>query len=182
MQVALIHEHGGPEVLRVEDVEPPTPAPDEVLVRVLAVSVNHLDLWVRRGMPGMPIPLPRILGCDGTGEVVALGEEVAHRADGGLGGPPHAEQERIGRGVGLEQLGGADGGHGQVDRDDGGGGVGDGRGDVAGEGLDGQRSGVGSAVGGGGRQRWTAGGIGGVGVSPAFLDGRLGVGAAAAVT
>ena len=76
MQVALIREHGGPEVLRVEDVEPPTPAPDEVLVRVLAVSVNHLDLWVRRGMPGMPIPLPRILGCDGTGEVVAIGEEA----------------------------------------------------------------------------------------------------------
>ena len=76
MQVALIREHGGPEVIRLEDVEPPTPAQDEVLVRVLAVSVNHLDLWVRRGMPGMPVPFPRILGCDGTGEVVAIGEEA----------------------------------------------------------------------------------------------------------
>ena len=76
MQVALIREHGGPEVLRLEDHEPPTAGPDEVLVRVLAVSVNHLDLWVRRGMPGMPIPMPRVLGCDGTGEVVALGDDV----------------------------------------------------------------------------------------------------------
>lgn len=76
MQVALIREHGGPEVLLLEDQPRPEPEADEVLVRVLAVSVNHLDLWVRRGMPGMPIPFPRILGCDGTGEVVALGEDV----------------------------------------------------------------------------------------------------------
>ena len=77
MQVALIHQHGGPEVLRLEDHETPTPEAHEVLVRVLAVSVNHLDLWVRRGMPGLPVDFPRILGCDGTGEIVALGEDVA---------------------------------------------------------------------------------------------------------
>ncbi len=74
MQAARIHEHGDPSVLRVEDVPAPEPGPGEALVRVLAVSLNHLDLWVRRGMPGVEIPLPRILGCDGTGEVVALGE------------------------------------------------------------------------------------------------------------
>jgi NADPH:quinone reductase-like Zn-dependent oxidoreductase len=73
MKAARIHAHGGPEVLRVEDVPVPEVGPGEVLVRVLGVSLNHLDLWVRRGMPGFPVAFPRILGCDGTGEVVALG-------------------------------------------------------------------------------------------------------------
>ena len=76
MQVARIHGHGDPSVLVLEDLPEPEPAAGEVLVRVLGVSVNHLDLWVRRGMPGVQIPLPRILGCDGTGEVVALGAGV----------------------------------------------------------------------------------------------------------
>ena len=73
MRAVHITEHGGPEVLQLVELPDPTPGPGEVLVRVLGVSVNHLDLWVRRGMPGMPIPLPRIPGCDGTGEVVELG-------------------------------------------------------------------------------------------------------------
>ena len=77
MQAARIHAHGGPEVLCVEEIEPPEPGPGEVLVRVLGVSLNHLDLWVRRGMPGVTIPFPRVLGCDGTGEITALGEGVA---------------------------------------------------------------------------------------------------------
>ncbi len=74
MQAARLHEHGAPSVLKVEDVPAPEPGPGEALVRLLGVSVNHLDLWVRRGMPGVKIPFPRIPGCDGTGEVVALGE------------------------------------------------------------------------------------------------------------
>lgn len=76
MQAARIHEHGGPDVLRVDDVPRPEPGPGEVLVRMLGVSVNHLDLWVRRGMPGLKIPMPRIPGCDGTGEIAELGEGV----------------------------------------------------------------------------------------------------------
>jgi NADPH:quinone reductase-like Zn-dependent oxidoreductase len=76
MQAVQVHEHGGPEVLKIVDLPEPTPGPGEVLCRVLAVSVNHLDLWVRRGMPGMPLPLPMIPGCDGTGEVVELGDGV----------------------------------------------------------------------------------------------------------
>ena len=76
MQVCRIHEHGGPEVLRVEDAARPEPGPGEVLVRVLAVSINHLDLWVRRGMPGVKVPFPRVLGCDGTGEIAGLGPGV----------------------------------------------------------------------------------------------------------
>ncbi len=82
MQAARIHEHGDPSVLRIDDVPPPEAGPGEVLVRVLAVSLNHLDLWVRRGMPGVEIPLPRILGCDGTGEIAALGAGVTGLAVG----------------------------------------------------------------------------------------------------
>ena len=55
MQAVRIHAHGGPEVLQVEDIARPKPGPGEVLARVLAVSVNHLDLFVRRGMPGVTI-------------------------------------------------------------------------------------------------------------------------------
>jgi len=76
MQALRIHQHGDPSVLRVEDIPKPSPAPGQALVRLLGVSLNHLDLWVRRGMPGFPVPFPRILGCDGTGEVVALGAGV----------------------------------------------------------------------------------------------------------
>ena len=77
MQAVRIHQHGDPSVLRVEDIPKPTPGPGQALVRVLGVSLNHLDLWVRRGMPGFPVPFPRILGCDGTGEVAALGSGVS---------------------------------------------------------------------------------------------------------
>lgn len=78
MQAARIHAHGGPEVLRLDEVPVPEVAPGQALVRVFAVSLNHLDLWVRRGMPGFAVAFPRILGCDGTGEVVALGSGVTH--------------------------------------------------------------------------------------------------------
>lgn len=82
MQVVRIHAHGGPEVLRVEDLPEPTPGPGELLVRLLAVSVNHLDLFVRAGMPGVKLPLPLIPGCDGVGEVVARGAGVTEFAVG----------------------------------------------------------------------------------------------------
>ena len=78
MQAVRIHEHGDPAVLRLEDIPEPSADPGQALVRVLGVSLNHLDLWVRRGMPGFPVPFPRILGCDGTGEVVALGTGVTN--------------------------------------------------------------------------------------------------------
>jgi len=63
-------------VLQLVDLERPRPGPGEVLVKVAAVSVNHLDLWVRRGMPGLKLPLPMIPGCDGTGTIVELGAGV----------------------------------------------------------------------------------------------------------
>jgi zinc-binding alcohol dehydrogenase/oxidoreductase len=69
-----IHEDGGPEVLRYEDVADPEPAPGEVLVSLRAAGLNHLDIWVRKGLPS--VPKPRILGADGAGLVARLGEGV----------------------------------------------------------------------------------------------------------
>jgi len=82
MQVVHVTRHGGPEVLEIVDLPVPEPREGEVLVRVLAVSVNHLDLFVRRGMPGFPIPFPRIPGCDGIGEIVKLAKGVVGFAVG----------------------------------------------------------------------------------------------------
>jgi NADPH:quinone reductase-like Zn-dependent oxidoreductase len=73
MRAVRFHEHGGCEVLRYEDAPDPTPRPTEVLLRVKAVALNHLDVWLRKGLPGMTIPLPKIGGCDIAGEVVSVG-------------------------------------------------------------------------------------------------------------
>jgi NADPH:quinone reductase-like Zn-dependent oxidoreductase len=74
MKAVVIREHGGPEVLRIEDVADPVPGPGEVVVRVRAVALNHLDLWVRKGVPGAPFRLPATTGADAAGEVAAVGE------------------------------------------------------------------------------------------------------------
>ena len=74
MKAVRIHEDGGPEVLRYEDAPDPEPAPGEVLVRLRAASLNHLDLWIRKGLPS--VPKPRILGADGAGIREDTGEEV----------------------------------------------------------------------------------------------------------
>ena len=74
MLAVRIHEDGGPEVLRVEEVPDPTPRAGQVLVRLRTASLNHLDVWVRKGLPS--VPKPRILGADGAGVVEALGDGV----------------------------------------------------------------------------------------------------------
>jgi NADPH:quinone reductase-like Zn-dependent oxidoreductase len=74
VKAVRIHEDGGPEVLRYEDVPDPVPGTGQVLVRLRAASLNHLDLWVRKGLPS--VPKPRTLGADGAGLVEALGEGV----------------------------------------------------------------------------------------------------------
>ncbi len=71
MKAVRFHQHGGPEVLRYEDVPDSELAPGEVLVRVRACALNHLDLWGRRGLPGVQIPLPHIAGSDVAGDVVS---------------------------------------------------------------------------------------------------------------
>jgi NADPH:quinone reductase-like Zn-dependent oxidoreductase len=76
MTATVIRQHGGPEQLLVETVERPAPGPGEVAMRVAACAVNHLDVFVRRGMPGLPIPLPHTSGGDIAGWVEALGEGV----------------------------------------------------------------------------------------------------------
>jgi len=72
MKAVRIHEFGGPEVLRFEDVPDPQPRQDQVLVRVKACALNHLDIFVRKGLPG--VKLPHILGSDIAGEIVTVGE------------------------------------------------------------------------------------------------------------
>jgi NADPH:quinone reductase-like Zn-dependent oxidoreductase len=74
VKAVRIHEDGGPEVLVYEDVADPSAGPGEVLVELRAASLNHLDLWVRKGLPS--VPKPRILGADGAGVVADLGEGV----------------------------------------------------------------------------------------------------------
>ena len=74
MKAVRIHQFGGPEVLTYEDVPGPRPRKDQVLVRVRACALNHLDLWVRKGLPG--VNLPHILGSDITGEIAEVGEYV----------------------------------------------------------------------------------------------------------
>jgi NADPH:quinone reductase-like Zn-dependent oxidoreductase len=71
VKAVRIHEDGGPEVLRYEDVDDPSPGPGEILIRLHAASLNHLDCWVRQGLPS--VPKPRILGADGAGVVAGLG-------------------------------------------------------------------------------------------------------------
>ena len=74
MKAARIHQHGGPEVLVYEDLPEPKIKADQILIRVRACALNHLDLFVRAGIPGMKFPMPHILGSDIAGEVVATGE------------------------------------------------------------------------------------------------------------
>ena len=80
MKAVRIHEFGGPEVLCYEDVPDAKPRKDQVLVRVRACAMNHLDLWVRKGLPG--VSLPHIPGSDVAGEMVEGGEYVTGLSPG----------------------------------------------------------------------------------------------------
>ena len=76
MKAVVFHEHGGPEVLSYEERPEPRIRANEVLVEVRACALNHLDVWVRQGLPGIEIPLPHILGNDVAGVVRERGELV----------------------------------------------------------------------------------------------------------
>jgi len=76
MQAVRFREHGGPEVLKYEAAPDPKIAANEVLVRVKACALNHLDLWLRRGVSDWKLPLPHIVGSDISGEVAELGSQV----------------------------------------------------------------------------------------------------------
>jgi NADPH:quinone reductase-like Zn-dependent oxidoreductase len=76
MRAIVFHQHGGPEVLHYEDAPQPAIRANEVLVRVKACALNHLDIWVRVGIPGVPFPLPHIPGSDVAGEIAQIGADV----------------------------------------------------------------------------------------------------------
>jgi NADPH:quinone reductase-like Zn-dependent oxidoreductase len=87
VKAVRIHEDGGPEVLVLEDVPDPSPGPGEVLIQLRASALNHLDIWIRKGLPS--VPKPRILGADGAGIRVDTGERVVinpgiEQADGSI--------------------------------------------------------------------------------------------------
>ncbi|MBV9535421.1 MAG: zinc-binding dehydrogenase [Solirubrobacterales bacterium] len=82
MTAARIREHGGPEQLVVETVERPHPSSGEVVVRVAACALNHLDIFVRRGMPGVTVPLPHTTGGDIAGWIEKLGPGVDEQRAG----------------------------------------------------------------------------------------------------
>ncbi len=77
MKAAVIEKQGGAENIHWRDWPDPVPGPGQVLVRVRACGLNHLDIFVRRGMPGMPVPMPFISGGDIAGEIAGLGADVA---------------------------------------------------------------------------------------------------------
>jgi len=76
MKAAIFRQHGGPDVLEYADVPEPRIRANEVLVEVRACALNHLDIWARKGLPGIDIPLPHILGNDVSGVVREVGELV----------------------------------------------------------------------------------------------------------
>jgi NADPH:quinone reductase-like Zn-dependent oxidoreductase len=76
MKAVLLQEHGGTEVLKYQEIQTPEPQSGQVLVRLRAAALNRLDLWVRKGWPGIKLNYPHILGADGAGEVAALGPDV----------------------------------------------------------------------------------------------------------
>lgn len=82
MKAVVLQAFGGPENLRPAVLPDPVPGPGEVLVRARACALNHLDLWVRAGLPAAKVQLPFVLGCDAAGEVAALGPGVSGAAVG----------------------------------------------------------------------------------------------------
>lgn len=76
MKAVRFHRHGGPEVLQYKDAPEPQIQANQVLVRVKACALNHLDVWVRQGVPGWRIPMPHIVGADISGEVAEVGSLV----------------------------------------------------------------------------------------------------------
>lgn len=77
MLAATIRAHGGPDVLQLETLAVPVPSPGEVLLRVVATSLNYHDVFTRNGMPGITIPFPMVMGIDFAGEIAALGDGVS---------------------------------------------------------------------------------------------------------
>lgn len=82
MRAVYIEEHGGPDVMAMGELPDPRPEAGEVRVRVMAAALNHLDLWVRRGIPGITLEMPHVLGADGAGVVDQVGAGVTAVSEG----------------------------------------------------------------------------------------------------
>ena len=82
MKAVRFYDHGGSDRLRYEDVPDPVPGPGEIVVRVKACALNYLDLWERKGLPGVLIPLPHISGSDIAGIIESVGLGVRHLKPG----------------------------------------------------------------------------------------------------
>jgi len=76
MKAIAITAHGGQEHVKYLDVERPKLGPREVLIETRAAALNHLDLWVRNGLPGSRLAMPHVLGADGAGVIAEIGAEV----------------------------------------------------------------------------------------------------------
>ena len=76
MKAVLFRAHGGPDKHSYEDLPTPTIGPEDVLVRVKACALNHLDMWIREGSPAYPMALPHVLGSDAAGIVEQVGAQV----------------------------------------------------------------------------------------------------------
>lgn len=81
MKAVVFQEHGGPEVLQMVDMPDPIPNAGEVVIRVEAVALNHLDLWVRGGLPGQEVPMPHLLGSEIVGIVEQIGPPLSGSDD-----------------------------------------------------------------------------------------------------
>ena len=76
MQAVYFEQHGGPDVLKYGDFKDPVVGPNDVLVGIKACALNHLDIWVRQGLPGISMPMPHIPGSDVSGMILELGKGV----------------------------------------------------------------------------------------------------------
>lgn len=76
MKAVRFHEHGDTRQLRYEDAPDPVPGPGEIVVRVKACALNYLDVWERKGLPGVVVPLPHISGSDVSGIIESVGPGV----------------------------------------------------------------------------------------------------------
>lgn len=77
MKAVVLHEHGSVDKLTYQEIEDPKPSKGEVLVRIRACGVNHLDIWVRQGLPGRKLQFPHICGCDIVGEVASASRKFS---------------------------------------------------------------------------------------------------------
>ena len=82
MKAIVIHEFGGIDKLRYEEIETPEPGDGQVLVKIFASGINHLDHDLREGVSGIDVKFPHVLGVEGVGEVAAIGNGVTQSSIG----------------------------------------------------------------------------------------------------